>query len=85
LEKLISVCAAPPNQRCLGENSAVGPKNRYGHGDGQRGLQSHKGEILVNKRILMTLVQIYPAPEHIVVLKDSGIKSVNDMKGKKSH
>ena len=32
---------------------------------------------------LVTLFQMYPAPEHIVVLKDSGIKSVNDMKGKK--
>ncbi len=31
----------------------------------------------------MTLFQMYPAPEHIVVLKDSGIKSVNDMKGEK--
>ena len=32
---------------------------------------------------LVALFQMYPAPEHIVVLKDSGIASVKDMKGKK--
>lgn len=32
---------------------------------------------------IVALFQMYPAPEHIVVLRKSGIKSVKDMRGKK--
>jgi len=32
---------------------------------------------------LVALFQMYPAPEHIVTTKQSGIKTINDLKGKK--
>jgi len=35
------------------------------------------------KESVVTLFQMYPAPEHIVTTKQSGIKSIADLKGKK--
>lgn len=32
---------------------------------------------------IVALFQMYPAPQHLVVLKESGIKSVNDLRGKR--
>lgn len=32
---------------------------------------------------IVSLFQLYPAPQHLVTLKDSGIRSVNDLKGRR--
>ncbi len=37
----------------------------------------------VKKHDVLTMFQMYPAPMHIVALKDSGIKTLADLKGKK--
>ena len=44
---------------------------------------THGEEPFEKKYDLVALFQMYPAPEHIVTTKQSGIKSIADLKGKK--
>lgn len=48
--------------------------------DAYNGLASYKGE---PKKFMRALVPLYPEAVHIVVLKESGIKTIRDLKGKR--
>ncbi len=78
-------CAAESTGASVENSRLVGAEETdMGMVMGSVAYKATKGEDPFEKAYpLMTLFQMYPAPEHIVVLKDSGIKSVNDMKGKK--
>jgi TRAP transporter TAXI family solute receptor len=79
--------------RCAAESTGASVENSRLVGAGETDMGMVMGSVAYkatqaqepfkNAQPLAALFQMYPAPEHIVVLKDSGIKSVKDMKGKK--
>lgn len=79
--------------RCAAESTGASVENSRLVGAGETDMGMVMGSVAYNAtqakepfekaEPLVALFQMYPAPEHIVVLKDSGIKSVGDMKGKK--
>ena len=79
--------------RCAAESTGASVENSrlVGTGDTDMGMvmgslayKATKGLKPFNKEYpLVALFQMYPAPEHIVTTKQSGIKSLADLKGKK--
>lgn len=82
-----------PDLRCAAESTGASVENSrlVGNRDtdmamamGSVAYKATKGTKPFKKAYpIVALFQMYPAPEHIVVLKSSGIKSIKDMKGKK--
>ncbi|MBW2306684.1 MAG: TAXI family TRAP transporter solute-binding subunit [Deltaproteobacteria bacterium] len=82
-----------PGIRCAAESTGASVENSrlVGAGETDMGMamgsvayKATKGLEPFKKPLpLFALFQMYPAPEHIVVLKSSNIKTVRDMKGKK--
>ncbi len=79
--------------RCASESTGASVENSRLVGNGESDMGMVMGSIAYNavqgkdpfkeKLPLVTLFQMYPAPEHIVTTKQSGIKSIKDLKGKK--
>ncbi|MGM0539687.1 MAG: TAXI family TRAP transporter solute-binding subunit, partial [Thermodesulfobacteriota bacterium] len=79
--------------RCAAESTGASVENSrlVGVGDtdmgmvmGSVGYNAFKGNDPFEKEYpLVALFQMYPAPEHIVTTKDSDIKTIQDLKGKK--
>ena len=79
--------------RCAAESTGASVENSrlVGNGDTDMGMvmgsvayKATQGlEPFDKKYDLVALFQMYPAPEHIVTTKQSGIKSIADLKGKK--
>lgn len=79
--------------RCAAESTGASVENcrLVGIGDtdmgmvmGSVGYNAFKGNDPFEKEYpLVALFQMYPAPEHIVTTKDSDIKTIQDLKGKK--
>ncbi|MEW6262043.1 MAG: TAXI family TRAP transporter solute-binding subunit [Thermodesulfobacteriota bacterium] len=79
--------------RCAAESTGASVENcrLVGNGDSDMGMvmgsvafKAKNGEKPFEKKFdLVSLFQMYPAPEHIVTTAQSGIKSVANLKGKK--
>lgn len=79
--------------RCASESTGASVENSRLVGNGESDMGMVMGSIAYNavqgsapfkeKLPLVSLFQMYPAPEHIVTTKQSGIKSLKDLKGKK--
>ena len=79
--------------RCAAESTAGSIENSRLLGNKELDLAMTMGSVAYNavkglapfteKLDLVTLFQMYPAPEHIVALPNSGIKSIEDLKGKR--
>jgi TRAP transporter TAXI family solute receptor len=79
--------------RCASESTGASVENSRLVGGGESDMGMVMGSIAYNatqgkdpfkeKLPLVALFQMYPAPEHIVTTKQSGIKSIKDLKGKK--
>ncbi len=79
--------------RCASESTGASVENSRLVGGGESDMGMVMGSIAYNaiqgkdpfkeKLPLVALFQMYPAPEHIVTTKQSGIKSIRDLKGKK--
>ncbi|MBN2050548.1 MAG: TAXI family TRAP transporter solute-binding subunit [Spirochaetales bacterium] len=82
-----------PGVRCAAESTGASVENSrlVGIGDTDMGMvmgsvayKAVKGEDPFEKSYpLMSLFQMYPAPEHIITTAQSGIKSFADLKGKR--
>lgn len=82
-----------PDLRCAAESTGASVENcrLVGSGDSDMGMvmgsvayNALNGQKPFEKKFELTaLFQMYPAPEHIVTTKTSGIKSISDLKGKK--
>jgi TRAP transporter TAXI family solute receptor len=79
--------------RCAAESTGASVENCRLVGAGESDMGMVMGSIAYNavegqkpfeqKFPLVTLFQLYPAPEHIVTVSGKGIKSIKDLKGKK--
>jgi TRAP transporter TAXI family solute receptor len=79
--------------RCAAESTGASVENcrLVGNGDSDMGMvmgsvayKAINGQEPFEKKFnLVALFQMYPAPEHIVTTGKSGIKSIDDLKGKK--
>ena len=79
--------------RCAAESTGASVENCRLVGSGDSDMGMVMGSVAYNalngkepfekKFDLVALFQMYPAPEHIVTTKTSGIKSISDLKGKK--
>ncbi|OPY05395.1 MAG: alkanesulfonate transporter substrate-binding subunit [Syntrophaceae bacterium PtaB.Bin038] len=79
--------------RCASESTGASVENSRLVGGGESDMGMVMGSIAYNatqgkdpfkeKLPLVALFQMYPAPEHIVTTKQSGIKSIKDLKGRK--
>ena len=79
--------------RCAAESTGASVENSrlVGNGDSDMGMvmgsvafKAVQGEKPFEKKFdLVSLFQMYPAPEHIVTTAQSGIKQIADLKGKK--
>src|SRR4030043_658898 len=79
--------------RCAAESTGASVENCRLVGAGERDMGMVMGSIAYKavegqqpfekKFPLVTLFQMYPAPEHIVTVSGKGIKSIKDLKGKK--
>ncbi len=79
--------------RCASESTGASVENSRLVGNGESDMGMVMGSIAYNatqgkdpfkeKLPLVALFQMYPAPEHIVTTKQSGIRSIKDLKGKK--
>lgn len=82
-----------PGVRCASESTGGSVENcrLVGNGSADMGMvmgsiafKAIHGEKPFKKKYdLMTLFQMYPAPEHIVTTEQTGIKSIKDLKGKR--
>lgn len=82
-----------PGLRCAAESTGASVENGRLVGNGESDMGMLMGSIAHNAREgkapfekkfpLVALFQMYPAPEHIVTTKQSGIKSIRDLKGKR--
>lgn len=79
--------------RCASESTGASVENTRLVGSGDSDMGMVMGSIAYNATLgkdpfkqkypLVALFQMYPAPEHIVTTKQSGIRSIRDLKGKK--
>ncbi len=79
--------------RCASESTGASVENTRLVGGGESDMGMVMGSIAYNATLgkdpfkqkypLVALFQMYPAPEHIVTTKQSGIRSIKDLKGKK--
>ncbi len=82
-----------PGLRCAAESTGGSVENSRLVGNGSADMGMAMGSIVFKavhgkkpfhkKYPLETLFQMYPAPEHIVTTKGSGINSIHDLKGKR--
>jgi TRAP transporter TAXI family solute receptor len=82
-----------PGFQCVSESTAASIENGrlVGSGESQFGFMmsdaAYKASVGIDpfdeKLALNALFNVYPAPEHVLTLKGSGIKTIEDMKGKR--
>jgi len=82
-----------PDTRCAAESTGASVENSRLVGLGETDMGMVMGSVAYKatqgiepfekKYNLVALFQMYPAPEHIVTTKQTGIKSIADLKGKK--